>query len=151
MNRPTILAVLSLYVAFILFLTLGDAFGPGATGRGGSSFIPFWAIARGVWRGGQEFWINVVGNIVVFMPIGAGVLGVSPTSGRLWQAALAGFALSLLIETLQYVSGRRVADVDDLTLNTLGAALGFLAADIIRRRAVRRRGTNQVEPRAVRR
>lgn len=137
MVRPPIIAALSLYVAFLLYLTLGDAFGPGATGSGGTSFIPFWGMARSVWHGGREFWINFVGNVVVFMPIGAGVLALAPKHGRLWHATLAGFALSALIESLQFLSGRRVADVDDLTLNTLGAALGFLAANVLRRRLTR--------------
>ncbi len=30
-----------------------------------------------------------------------------------------------MIEVVQYTSGRRVADVDDLILNTLGGLLGY--------------------------
>ena len=139
MIRPPIIAALALYVAFLLYLTLGDAFGPGATGSGGASLTPFRGMARSAWHGGREFWLNDVGNVVVFMPIGAAVLALAPKRSRPWHAALAGFALSALIESLQYLSGRRVADVDDLTLNTLGAALGFLAADRLRRRLLARR------------
>ena len=36
------------------------------------------------------------------------------------------FALSVLIETLQYLLGSGVTEVEDVILNTLGAALGTL-------------------------
>jgi glycopeptide antibiotics resistance protein len=45
-----------------------------------------------------------------------------------WHAALFGLSLSLVIEGGQYVSGRRVTDVDDLFLNTLGGVLGYFSA-----------------------
>ncbi len=36
-----------------------------------------------------------------------------------------GLGVSLLIEVLQGISGRRVADVDDVILNTLGGLMGY--------------------------
>ena len=41
---------------------------------------------------------------------------------------LFGLSLSLAIEGGQYLSGRRVTDVDDLILNTLGTLLGYRLA-----------------------
>jgi len=38
-----------------------------------------------------------------------------------------GLSLSLAIEGGQYLSGRRVTDVDDLILNTLGSLLGYVS------------------------
>lgn len=63
-----------------------------------------------------------VGNLIWFVP--AGVLA-RLRGGRLWQAAVAGFLLSLLIETAQFVLGSGVSELDDLILNTAGAVLGY--------------------------
>ncbi|WP_165071867.1 VanZ family protein [Paludisphaera rhizosphaerae] len=141
MIRTPIIAALILYVSFLLYLTLGNVLGRGSEGRTGTSLTPFKGMARSAWHGGREFWLNDVGNVAVFMPIGAAVLALAPKRGTIRQAALAGFALSALIECLQYASGRGVLDVDDLILNTLGAVLGFYAADVLRRRLTRRRQT----------
>lgn len=77
---------------------------------------------RGSWR---YFCYLFVGNLLWFAP--AGVL-VRLRGGKLWQAALAGLGLSLLVETLQFVLGSGVSELDDLILNTAGALLGYAAA-----------------------
>ncbi len=74
------------------------------------------------WR---YFFYLFIGNLIWFVP--AGIL-VRLRDGRLWQAALAGFLLSLLIETAQFVLGSGVSELDDLILNTCGAVLGWAAA-----------------------
>lgn len=77
---------------------------------------------RGSWR---YFTYLFVGNLLWFLP--AGVL-VRLRGGRLPQAALAGFLLSLCVETGQFVLGSGVSELDDLILNTLGAVLGCALA-----------------------
>ncbi len=77
---------------------------------------------RGSWR---YFSYLFVGNLLWFAP--AGIL-VRLRGGKLWQAALAGLGLSLLVETLQFVLGSGVSELDDLILNTAGALLGYAAA-----------------------
>ena len=90
---------------------------------------------RGNWR---YFTYLFVGNLIWFAP--AGVL-VRLRGGKLWQAALAGLGLSLFVETMQFVLGSGVSELDDLILNTLGAVLGFaLTALFIS--VFRRRGTH---------
>ena len=74
---------------------------------------------RGNWR---YFTYLFVGNLIWFAPAG---LLVRLREGRLWQAALAGFLLSLAVETGQFVLGSGVSELDDLILNTAGALLGF--------------------------
>lgn len=73
--------------------------------------------------------INIVGNIVVFIPLGIGLAGVMHQTNR-WQtirrAAMGGFLLSLLIELLQLTIPTRATDIDDLIFNTLGTILGAL-------------------------
>ncbi len=68
---------------------------------------------------------NVFGNIAFFVPFGLLFPLIFRKAG-LGKTALYGFLLSLLFEITQYVTDTGGADVDDLILNTLGAALGAL-------------------------
>jgi glycopeptide antibiotics resistance protein len=94
---------------------------------------PFASIRRDLAAGGEGLLVNVVGNVVVMLPLGAAILVLGRGRAKARYAALAGLALSATVETLQMGTGRRVADVDDVILNTFGAALGFLAAAAVRR------------------
>jgi glycopeptide antibiotics resistance protein len=106
----------------VLFdLTLVQFPHPGAP----PNLVPFATIRHDLCAGGGELLVNGLGNLVAFMPLGfllRALRGPWMTAGRV---GLVGLMLSLLIESLQYRSGRRVADVDDLTLNTLGTLLGY--------------------------
>ncbi|WP_165250098.1 VanZ family protein [Paludisphaera soli] len=104
------------------------------------SLTPFQSIARDIPRGGRGLWVNIIGNVLVFTPLGAAFVVLERPRPRLGHAVLAGAALSSAIEVLQYQSGRRFTDVDDVILNTLGAGLGFVAAEGLRRLAARRGG-----------
>ncbi len=85
-----------------------------------NAFAYYLKLARiGYWR---YFLYLFVGNLVWFAPAGA---LVRLCGGRFWQAVFAGFALSLLIETAQFVLGSGLSELDDLILNTCGAMLGF--------------------------
>jgi glycopeptide antibiotics resistance protein len=73
--------------------------------------------------------VNVLGNVAVFVPVGFfAAIALTDRHPRPVLAATGlGAALSLLCEVLQWTSGARSADVDDLLLNTVGAAVGALA------------------------
>lgn len=82
--------------------------------------------------------VDVLGNIAVFIPFGA-ALGAATLPGRrnvarrrfwLWWLGVtgAGLLLSLFIEIAQLAIPSRVTDVDDVILNTLGTAIGALLA-----------------------
>lgn len=77
------------------------------------------------------------GNIIWFIPLGICVQYRLAKRGIL-RAAAYGFALSFLIETLQYIFGTGISELDDLILNTAGAALGALSLHIFRRVAGRK-------------
>lgn len=78
-------------------------------------------------------WTNTIGNFLLFMPLGASLIVMGQNLRRvrfgLGGTILAGLALSLSIETLQYLFALGFSDVDDLVFNTLGTAVGafFLA------------------------
>jgi glycopeptide antibiotics resistance protein len=116
------LALLALYIAVLLALTMAP--NPRPTMQL-VNLIPFKSILAGIRRGGWLLNVNVIGNIVVFMPLGL----LIPLLGRRLSAAgavlWAGLLLSTSIEVLQWLFARRVADIDDVILNSTGALIGY--------------------------
>ena len=78
------------------------------------------------WRKGPgAFVYHIAGNLIWFVPLGALMTRLKPESG-LRHALLAGATLSLTAETLQYLLGTGISDMDDWLLNICGAGLGWL-------------------------
>jgi len=71
--------------------------------------------------------VNILGNILIFVPIGFLVSVLTPHRPKGWLALAIGLAISLTIEIVQLSFVIRVFDVDDLLLNSFGAWLGFIA------------------------
>lgn len=80
--------------------------------------------------------INILGNILIFVPIGFLVSVLIPHRHKGWLALAIGLAISLTIEIVQLSFVIRVFDVDDLILNSSGAWLGFITYLIL----------NQIKP-----
>lgn len=89
-------------------------------------YIPL--IQQGRWF---RFLYLFVGNIIWFVPFGSWLLA-SGKVAEVRKAALCGLVLSLLIETMQYIFGTGVSELDDLVLNTLGAWIGGAAVALYR-------------------
>lgn len=77
--------------------------------------------------------VDVLGNVAVFVPFGAALGAATLTrrrSRRFWpwwlSVTAAGLLLSLFIEIAQLAIPSRVTDIDDVILNTLGTAVGAL-------------------------
>lgn len=89
------------------------------------SFIPFEGMIE-MLQGGitTHSVINIVGNIVMFMPIGFLIPLLLDKLNLFKNVVFFGFATSLLIELTQLFLIRGT-DIDDLILNTLGAGLGY--------------------------
>jgi glycopeptide antibiotics resistance protein len=122
-TRIALATILLLYIIFLLNIAL---FRFAATNPK-PNWVPFRTIIND-WRyGGLEFVVNFLGNLVAFLPMGLLPPLIRTRRTMLWHVALFSFLISFMIEAGQYVSGRRVPDVDDLILNTLGGALGYLA------------------------
>ena len=95
-------SLMVVYLAFFFGLTLGGFYQPDAR----PNFVPFRMIQYDWLRGGQEFVINILGNLAAGFPMGV-LLPSLPGRRCSWvKVAGAGFAVSLLIETLQGISGR---------------------------------------------
>lgn len=87
--------------------------------------------------GMDYFLINVVGNVVVFMPFGFFVPSLFKKKQRnvlaFFIITALGFLFSLAVETVQLVTKVGCFDVDDLMLNTIGVALGYICYCICHR------------------
>lgn len=70
---------------------------------------------------------NLFGNIFAFSPFGF-MLPIIVKKGKGWIATVfSTFIFSLIIESCQLFMKVGVFDVDDLLLNTLGGAIGYIA------------------------
>ncbi len=70
--------------------------------------------------------LNLLGNIVCFVPFGFVVPILSPRHKGFFKIAWLSFCVSLLVELVQLVSKVGSCDVDDIILNTLGGITGYL-------------------------
>ncbi|WP_160672163.1 VanZ family protein [Clostridium sp. C8-1-8] len=88
-----------------------------------------------------KFWlVNIFGNLLLLIPL-AVIVPLTFKGFRSFKATvLLGFMVALSIEVLQYLSAflgnARSFDIDDIILNTLGAAIGFFFYKFIVKRVI---------------
>ena len=70
--------------------------------------------------------INIIGNIMMFIPVGLAWPFCFKKLDTIGKTVLAGAGLPLLIEITQLPFYDRCSDVDDLILNTIGIFMGAL-------------------------
>ena len=80
-------------------------------------------IRTGSWN---LFWLNVVGNICVFVPFGMFLPKLFARCRNLFFVTVLSLELSLCVEVIQLMTRVGSFDVDDLLLNTVGGILGYL-------------------------
>jgi len=68
---------------------------------------------------------NVVGNIVIFIPLGT-YLSLLKNDKRVITNLLLIFIVSLFVEIIQGLLGIGASDIDDIILNCLGGLIGIL-------------------------
>ena len=69
---------------------------------------------------------NLLGNVVGFMPFGMILPLISRNARGFFFITFSGFTLSLCVEVTQLMTKLGSFDVDDLIMNTLGTAAGYL-------------------------
>lgn len=74
---------------------------------------------------------NVIGNIVLFIPVGFFIPMLFNKKNNILLIALYGFLVSLTIEVIQLCTAFNLTDVDDLIFNTLGAVLGCIVFKVM--------------------
>src|SRR5436309_1009796 len=127
-------AALVVVLAAIAALTLAPAGGDENQVR----LVPLSDIAHSVAHPFEL--VAVAGNVAVFVPVGF-LLALRGTS--LVRAVLAAAAFSAAIEVVQLAVPGRTTSVDDVLLNTAGAALGVA---LFRRFGSRRTGNLTYKP-----
>lgn len=95
------------------------------SGKHEAELIPFRQLIGFFKKPNHMLWFwQIILNIILFIPFGFLFPIIQP---KLSKATIAyGVLFSLAIEIMQYITGRGLADIDDLINNTLGAAIGYL-------------------------
>jgi len=91
----------------------------------GLNLIPFAGISRGTVR-------EMIENFVVFLPFGL-LLSASFKRVKLWRKLAVIGAVSVGVETLQYILAIGLTDITDVIMNTLGGLAGLLVYRLISR------------------
>ena len=86
--------------------------------------MPFWIYIEVLNGNPKVTPMDILFNILLLFPIGVLLAGVLPKL-KLWHVFVIGLLLSLIIETLQFVFSKGVAQFDDLAHNSLGCVLGW--------------------------
>lgn len=129
-DRRLIVGALVAYAAVVValttlksFFTIGLLWRPENQRVRSLELVPFDAFLNaGGWFGPV---FNTLGNIALFVPLGMlTVMLWRHTARPVLRTVLAGLLFSLLIETTQFLFALGRTDIDDLLLNTLGAAVG---------------------------
>ncbi|SHK14527.1 Glycopeptide antibiotics resistance protein [Desulforamulus aeronauticus DSM 10349] len=89
------------------------------------NLIPFYWLTEGV--------RPYIDNILLFIPLGFLLPCIWKKYEALWQTALSGMTFSLIIE-LSQLFNRRITDIDDLLMNTLGALIGWVIFRLLQER-----------------
>jgi glycopeptide antibiotics resistance protein len=93
------------------------------------NLIPFYSIKEYIFSNSATIkkfaFGNVVGNIVIFIPLGT-YLSLFKSDKRVITNLLFIFILSLFIEIIQWLLGIGASDIDDIILNCLGGLIGIL-------------------------
>lgn len=75
--------------------------------------------------------VNLVGNVVMFIPLGIFLPTVWKKMQKFWKMLLTGTAVIVAIELTQLLTLRGSCDVDDLILNLCGIAVGYILWRIV--------------------
>lgn len=125
MVRPRVAGwLLGIYTLILVGLAFWD-WSPDAPAARVVNLLPLAGIAESLGGGGRAVLINLIGNVVAFVPPGLLIPLARPGARSLRRTLLAGLALSLGIEVAQWLAGYRVSDIDDIILNGLGTLCGY--------------------------
>lgn len=120
-------------LAGIGWLTIGASTSFSNSGTSGVNLTLFQEIERALHSNSRIAWLNLIGNLAMFAPLGALLVALMRRLAvwvRVLVATMVAAALSAGIEYTQLALGR-VADIDDILLNTVGALGGALVAAVV--------------------
>lgn len=126
------------FICYILFLikllflsrvSLLDMFNSQRVLHRSINLIPFYSIKEYIFSSSATIkkfaFSNVVGNIVIFIPLGT-YLSLFKNNKRVMHNLIFIFVVSLFTEIIQGLLAIGAADIDDIILNCLGGLIGIL-------------------------
>ena len=127
-----------LFIIYLILLNYLLFFSP-TYGRDGVLYnynlIPFKTIKNFIiyreYVTAKDLYINLLGNIIAFMPMGFFVPILFRNKRSLIKVPLVSGFISLSVETLQYELYVGNFDIDDIILNTIGGFLGYMVFSIL--------------------
>ncbi len=124
---------LLLYLIVVLYITLfawnyGASLGPAGPGGRNYNLIPFRSIYRiATFSPTIMDPIRIlIGNVILFIPLGFLLPLIWRKMRKQVKVVMLGFLFSFSIEIIQFMFTHRVADVDDVFLNSLGTWKGYI-------------------------
>ena len=132
--RPMVWAFFGVYcfiLIYVLFLSRGSrAHYPYAQYfRQFTNFIPFKTIIEYIQRYNNGFRnlsiLNLLGNFVLFLPMGALLPCVIRKLDRFWKVTLTVLGMVVMVEIVQGILRVGSVDIDDVLFNVVGAMIGY--------------------------
>ena len=138
-KRKTVIVLFWIYAALMVWLMflqrIPTIIGNGSFENYGEQLmcrlkiVPFETIGEFV-RSLSRAWtthafVNLVGNVLMFVPLGLGLSVVSKKARSFLGCILCAFLVILSAETIQLFTLLGYFDVDDLILNLIGVAMGY--------------------------
>jgi glycopeptide antibiotics resistance protein len=106
-----------------------------STGTNPYNLVPFKTIGNYIKASShinQDIWItNLFGNVLAFLPLGFFLPLLFIRINGFWKTLGAVFITTASVEIIQFMTKVGSFDIDDIILNTLGGALGYLIFKMI--------------------
>ena len=142
-NRRINLMLFAGYCALMVWLLFGRPQHDAAQSAENFNPIPFetisrfWLVLVGDYGPGlkRHAVINLVGNVIMFVPLGYFTALLWRIFRPLWRCALLGGGIIVCVELIQFLTRVGSCDFDDLLLNVIGICMGYGLARLIRRKA----------------
>ncbi len=80
----------------------------------------------------ELFLLNIVGNVVAFIPFGTSLPLINKKYKSFLSVLLIGLMFIVSIETIQLIMKAGSFDVDDIILNTTGVITGYIISIILK-------------------
>lgn len=127
-----------IYISFMIYVLFISPYYNRAPGRVGYNLVPFKTILHYIinfrYYTLENALTNLLGNIVVFIPLGFFLPIIFRLLRRASKTIMLVLILSLAAETTQRLLAVGSFDIDDIILNTMGGIIGYLVFKFIYRR-----------------
>ena len=91
------------------------------------NFIPF---GESVIINGKIYFNEIINNLIVFIPVGL-YIGMLGKDEKFYKKVIPIFALTFILESLQYILHIGATDITDIIMNTLGGIIGILVINCL--------------------